>query len=178
MLPTTLVFLQILLEIGQHLSFEICQAMKHIVSTNMNEHYWSERTKTKMQEIRMGYSFINMGESILIRQSIGEVQWYTFAGGLTNYLLADAISMPDATKPNNLSIKIKTDMKMDQLQMLISENIKNEIEPLFSTTVLDGLKFSECLPEDLAKQVFKARFKNPSAIDVIRSQPIVGRIEA
>ena len=163
---------------GQNLSFEICQAMKHIVSTSTGEYYWSERTKTKMQEIRMGYGFINMGESILLRQSIGEVQWYTFAGGLANYLLADAISMPDAVKPNNLFIKIKTDMKMDQLQMLISENIKNEIEPLFATTVLDGLKFSECLPESLGKQVFKERFKSPEAIETIRSQPIRFTVEA
>ena len=62
--------------------------------------------------------------------------------------------------------------------MLISENIKNEIEPLFAATVLDGLKFSECLPESLGKQVFKERFKSPLAIETIRSQPIRFTVEA
>ena len=62
----------------------------------------------------------------------------------------------------------------------MTKTITERLSHLIDSTVLDGLKFSECLPEGLAKQVFKERFKIPKAIETetIRSQPIQFTVEA
>jgi ATP-dependent helicase Lhr and Lhr-like helicase len=68
------------------LSYELCQAMKRILVDDAVDPAWSKRAQRVLQTMRIEHGFLRDGEEFLDQK--GGVEWWTFAGGAANTLLA------------------------------------------------------------------------------------------
>jgi len=157
---------------GQFLSFQVCQAIRRVLATEANELYWSQRATAQIGEIRLEYPWASDGRTTLVQQPNGEVQWWTFAGGLANSIVMDHLGGGSKAKTDNLCLRFSSTLKLADVETLIASRIRDEIIPVPSEEAISNLKFGECLPPSIAGVVFSARFSAPEAIDTIRREPM------
>ena len=157
---------------GQFLSFRVCQAIRHVLAAESTEAYWSQRATAQIGEIRLKYPWASNDRTTLVQQANGEVQWWTFAGGLANSIVMDHLGGTSTVKTDNLCLRFSSTLKLDDVESLIGSKMQEQITPSPSEEALDNLKFGECLPPDIAGEVFAARFNDPEAIANIRREPM------
>ena len=157
---------------GQFLGFPICQAMRRVLAGETTEPCWSKRATAQINKIRLEYSWVSQDVTTLLQQANGEVQWWTFAGGLANSLVMDHLIDGSKAKTDHLCLRFPSTMKLDDVEALIASRIRDEIIPVPSQEAIDNLKFGECLPPQIADEVFSARFNDPEAIANIRREPL------
>jgi ATP-dependent Lhr-like helicase len=68
------------------LSYELCQAMKRILTDDAIDPAWSQRAQIVLQTARAEHGFLREGRVLLDQKDA--VEWWTFAGGAANTLLA------------------------------------------------------------------------------------------
>ena len=157
---------------GQFLSYRICQGIHRILATESNEPHWSHRATAEIARIRMDYPWASLGHTTLLQRPGGEVEWWTFAGGMANSLVVDHLSVGSSARRDNLSIRFPSDMRLSDIENLIASRMREEIIPVPRKEVIDNLKFNECLPPTIAAEIFTARFRDPEAIAYLRREPI------
>jgi len=155
---------------GQFLSFRVCQAIRRILAAETTEPCWSQRATAQIGEVRMEYPWASVDRTTLIQQSNGEVQWWTFAGGLANTLMTDHLGGGTKAKADNLCLRFPSSLKLTDVERLIDSRIRDEIVPVPSEEAISNLKFGECLPPSIAGAVFAARFNDPEAMETIRRE--------
>lgn len=157
---------------GQFLSFRVCQAIRRVLAAETTEPYWSQRATAQLGEIRLEYPWASHDHTTLVQQPNGEVQWWTFAGGLANSLVTDHLGGGSKGKADNLCLRFPSTLKLADVELLIASRIQAEIMPVPSEEAISNLKFGECLPPPIAGEVFAARFNDPEAIASIRREPM------
>lgn len=155
---------------GQFLSFGVCQAIRHILAADSAEPFWSQRATAKMEEIRTEYPWASPDSTSLVQHPSGEVHWWTFGGGVANTLLSQHLVPGQNAKVDNLCIRFPTSLKLNDAESLVGSRLAEEIRPIPDETAIENLKFSECLPHQVAGEVFVARFNDPEAIATIRKE--------
>lgn len=68
------------------LSYELCQAMKRILIEEDEDPAWSQRARRVLETTRAEHGFLREGRELLDQKDT--VEWWTFAGGAANTLLA------------------------------------------------------------------------------------------
>jgi ATP-dependent Lhr-like helicase len=155
---------------GQFLSFRICQSIRRMLATDSTESFWSQRATTAIQEIRADYPWVSLDKTTLIQHPSGEVHWWTFGGGVANTLLLHHLVPGQNAKADNLNVRFPTSMNLAEVETLIGSHLMEEIRPAPDEAAIENLKFSECLPQPVACEVFSARFNDPEAISTIRKE--------
>ena len=163
---------------GQFLSFRVCQAIRRVLAAETTEPYWSQRATAQIGEIRLEYPWASDERTTLVQQANGEVQWWTFAGGLANSIVMDHLGGGSKAKTDNLCLRFSSTLKLADVESLIASRIRDEIIPVPSEEAISNLKFGECLPPPIAGEVFAARFNDPEAIANIRREPVRVVVEA
>ncbi len=157
---------------GQFLSFRVCQAIRRVLAAETTEPFWSQRAVSQIGEIRMDYPWAYPDQTMLVQQPNGEVQWWTFAGGLANRLVMDHLGGNTKARMDKLCVRFPSTMKLAEVEALIASRIRDEIVPTPSEDAMENLKFGECLPPPIAGEVFAARFNDAEAIANIRREPM------
>ncbi len=157
---------------GQFLSFRVCQAIRRVLAAETTEPYWSQRATAQIGEIRLDYPWASDNCTTLLQQPNGEVQWWTFAGGLANSIVLDHLGGGTRARTDNLRIRFSPTLKLADVESLIASRIRDEITPVPSEGAIKNLKFGECLPPAIAAEVFSARFNDQEAIANIRMEPM------
>lgn len=163
---------------GQFLSFRVCQAIRRVLAAETTESHWSQRATAQINAIRREYPWAVLDQTMLVQQPRGEVQWWTFAGGLANMLVMDHLGGGSTVKSDNLCIQFPSTWKLADVESHIHSCLRNEQEerPAIASTpsqeAMDNLKFGECLPPAMIADVFAARFNDPEAIANIRREPM------
>lgn len=157
---------------GQFLRFHLCQSIRQVLALDAAEAYWSQRATNQIAQIRLDYSWASENQTTLVKQSNGEVQWWTFAGGLANSILKDHLFENSNAKVDNLCFRFPSTLKLSEIESKIHSGIGTDLIPVPSEEAMNNLKFGECLPPPIAEEVFAARFNDPEAIANIRREPI------
>ena len=157
---------------SQFLSFRVCQAIRRVLAAESTEPYWSQRAKAQIDRIRLEYPWASDARTTLVQQANGEVQWWTFAGGLANSIIMDHLDGGSKAKTDNLCLRFSSPLTLADVETLITSRIRDEIVPAPSDEAIENLKFGECLPSPFASEVFAARFNDPEAIANIRREPM------
>jgi len=157
---------------GQFLSFRVCQAIRRVLAAETTEPYWSQRAIAQIGEIRIDYPWASHDHTTLLQQPSGEVQWWTFAGGLANSIVLDHLGGGSRARTDNLCVRFSSTLKLADVELLIASRIRDEITPVSSEEAITNLKFGECLPPAIAAEVFSARFNDHEAIANIRMEPM------
>jgi ATP-dependent Lhr-like helicase len=157
---------------GQFLSFRLCQAIRQVLGAESTQPYWSQRAKAQIGEIRLDFPWATHDGTTLLQRGNGEVQWWTFAGGLANSILMDQLTGGSRAKADNLCVRFSPTWKLPDVESLIATRMHDPITPSPSEEAIGNLKFGECLPPRIADEVFTARFNDPEAIANVRREPM------
>lgn len=156
---------------GQFLSFRVCQAIRRILATDSTEPCWSQRATAQMAEVRTECPWASPDATSLVQHPSGEVHWWTFGGGVANTILSQHLVPGQNAKVDNLCIRLPTALKLKDAELLVTTRLAEEIRRTPDEAAISNLKFSECLPRQVAGEVFAARFNDPEALGTIRKEP-------
>jgi ATP-dependent Lhr-like helicase len=101
---------------GQLLSFRVCQAIRQVLAAESTEPYWSLRAMAQIAEIRLEYPWASHDRTTLVQQANGEVQWWTFAGGLANSIVMDHLGGTSTAKTDNLCLRFSATLKLADVE--------------------------------------------------------------
>jgi ATP-dependent Lhr-like helicase len=160
------------LVVGEFVSFRVCLGIRLILAAETTEPVWSQRAAAQIGEIRLEHPWASHDRTTLVQRANGEVQWWTFAGGLANSIVSDHLGANTKAKTDNLCIRFASTLKLNDVESLIASRLPEEIIPVPSEEAISNLKFGECLPPSIAGEVFAARFNDPEAVASIRREPM------
>jgi hypothetical protein len=105
-----------------------------------------------------------------VRDSKGEVRWWTFAGGIANTLLSQHLKRYGESVADNVSIKLDGALPVEAIQDDLRSLTPDQIEHIPDAKTIENLKFSEALPRALAEEVFCSRFNDEEAIRIVLAE--------
>ena len=143
---------------GQFLSFEVCQSIRHVLAGEFIEEFWSKRAKEKAQELRHEHPWVYADSTTLLQTPSGEVQWWTFAGGIANAVLSEQLVPGHQRRTDNLCIRFPSAVALTDVEVLLKERLGADFILTPDEDAVASLKFAECLPSEVAADVFSTRF--------------------
>ncbi|MFO0875946.1 MAG: helicase-related protein [Gemmataceae bacterium] len=155
---------------GQFLGYRVCQGIRRLLADDAERPDWSRRATAQINEIRAKHPWASAGATSVVRHPGGEVRWWTFGGGVANTLLADQLRPKTEVRADNLSLRFTNATKLNEVEELIRGFSANQIEPVPAEDAIEGMKFSECLPPQIAAEVFCARFNDAEAVRKILAE--------
>jgi ATP-dependent helicase Lhr and Lhr-like helicase len=159
---------------GQPMSFALCQAIKQTLQSGPNTEHFSRRGAEELQEAQSEFRWLDPECTSLIRGD-DQIQWWTFAGLRANATLTDSLRNIPAAGFDNLCIRFDRGIPLEALEKSIT-NLR-EHPPKFAPVAdleraIDQLKFSTCLPRQLAERMLAVRLADPDAVAGILAQPL------
>lgn len=154
---------------GQFLSFEVCRSIRRLLAEDSVEDFWSKRARERADELRHEYPWVSADATTLLQSSSGEVQWWTFAGGVANTILAQHLLPEQKHRIDNVCIRFPPEMRLADVESLVVSRLDGEPRVVADDDAMTSLKFAECLPRNVAAEGFLARFSAPESIEAVKS---------
>jgi ATP-dependent Lhr-like helicase len=168
---------------GGFLSYEMCQAMRRVLLSKDNDPAWSKRAVLAIDSLRMEHSFLDDSRSTLL-DGQGRLEWFTFAGGAANVLLARLLEseLGERVTSRNTSIIFRDGAAKSRVA------VKQAILALANAgrpTPADALafsmsesrarfsKFEHCVPERLLGKLLAER-----TLDICGAQKLMAQVQA
>ncbi len=146
---------------GISMRFEICQAIRDLIQSDDASPLWSRRTAGKIAEIRETMSWLEPRKTPFEIAPHG-TRWWTFAGDRANRALCRLLNdtMGINAQPGSLAVSFR-DRIGGVTPADIVENLQHAIESSGAfqadDALLDGLKFSRCLPRSIGERMVMDR---------------------
>lgn len=160
---------------GAMLSFELCQAIRHLLAGVRTSGVWSRRATERMETLRAKYAWVADDGTFLVRAADG-CRWWTFAGTRANMALANAVRSVlgvDACA-EGLSVRFADGALPARMVELLDACQHGDSVFLPEADVreqLSHVKFSLCLPEQSRRGLYARRFLDTEgAWDALRQQ--------
>jgi ATP-dependent helicase Lhr and Lhr-like helicase len=164
------------LGVGQPLSFDLCQAIQHILASDAIMERWSKRAVNQIVQSRQAMPWVNAGRTSVLTQT-NKVEWWTFAGARANAALGHRLREVSGwpVLADNLTITIEVSASPSDVAKCIGALFAAPSEGMLSPVsddAVEDIKFSACLPPPLAREMLARRFTDASAIHHVLSRPI------
>jgi ATP-dependent Lhr-like helicase len=128
-----------------------------------------------MGEIRAPFAWLDGDRTVILCGPDGDLQWWTFAGAGANATLAKTLS--DATQRcvdhDSFTLGFGTDVLAADVERALHRlrgQSLDEMRPAVEERAIEGLKFAECLPGELAVKTLQERLRNEEAARRIIAQ--------
>ncbi len=161
---------------SQPLSSRLCRAIRKVLSTGEVSVPLTARGKNMLEEIIETMPWVEDSGSAVVRTKDGKLRWWTFAGLAANSEIAAAIGEHhnSGSRPQNFYISLQQRASSDAVRQCVKSMRAEEfaVEDDTPDEVLDGLKFSACLPKYLALRTARERMSDPAAIKACLEEPI------
>ena len=149
---------------GQALSYELCQSILALLTTDDSPAWLTRRGTDALANAREERRFLRSAPHRCITTTRG-LEWHTYSGGDTNLVLAHALAqlLPATTHSDDFTVTIDPDARptFDRIQSCLADHdaaaLSAHLQP--SSQWLDQLKFGSCLPGEVAQRVFVERIK-------------------
>ena len=92
---------------GSFLSYELCQAMREVLVDDEVDPAWSKRMSDVIEAQRAEFAFLRDGEAAPLMRNAGDFEWFTYAGGAANLLLARVLEGELGERVTSDNIKLK-----------------------------------------------------------------------
>ncbi len=153
---------------SQGLGFRLAQAIKRLLATDERCRRWSRRATERMAEIRREFPWLKSDSSVVVSSGDCETEWWTFGGSRANATLARQLAHGTASKVRHDSFTLTFDsgLRLQDVQRALNELRPHDItamRPAIDEAAIDGLKFSDCLPAELAIEMLESRLQDPQA---------------
>ncbi len=154
---------------AQPLGFELCQSMKAVLQGDQVGVRLSKRAAAKRSELEVSSNLVGNASdgARLVHDNRGVSRWFTFAGLRANLELSARLRLQGVQHKtvDNLSISFEDGGVSGGRLTEICRGLpadQQACEP--SDEMIDGLKFHEALPHDLATRVVQLRLADPQAV--------------
>ena len=163
---------------GVPASFELCQRIARVLRGEARPpaNAMTNRALATLEEVRADFAWLPAEATCLRSRPDGRIEWWTFAGERANATLAGtlgATAVP-VSSHDNFVIRFGTG-SLSEAERAVRRVRAGEV-PLCSPAVdeqaLDGLKFSVCLPKDLASGVIQRRGHDERAVAWVLRAPM------
>ena len=121
--------------------------------------------------MRQEFPWVSSDSTTLLRQEHGNIQWWTFAGGIANTLLADSLKATCSASGDNFCVRFPSPASVDAVSEALDLLSVEATTPIPNPDAIENLKFSECLPPKLAVEVFLDRFSDPVGVEQALREP-------
>jgi hypothetical protein len=113
----------------------------------------------------------------VLHESDGNLMWWTFAGRSVNAALAAAARSRIEGKivHDNFAIKVETGSGMADLEACIADIRRQPIAsllPEINEDAVTALKFSDCIPREMAETMLQRRATDQTAIATVIAEPV------
>ncbi len=162
---------------GAGLSFELSQAIKRILVSEAESERWSRRAHDRLGEIRQEFSWLSADSSVAILGGNGETCWWTFGGNRANATLAHELSAELASRVDHDSLRLTfqaavTLQDVEQAVGAFKGRDVAQMQPEVNEEAVEGLKFAECLPAELAVEMLELRLQDPKSVRQLFAEPV------
>jgi Lhr-like helicase len=161
---------------GGALSSAMASAIRRVLAGADPIGAWSERAGAALERIRHDFAWVEDATTAIVRDATGDTRWWTFAGLRANLALAAGV-MPliraDA-RPDNVSIPVVAGVSRREFYAALGgvDVASLAAEAPVAADAIDGLKFSICLPTELALRTLRQRYADPSALKRAATEPV------
>ncbi len=152
----------------QPLGAHVARAVRDVVAGADPAHVsLSARAQDKLAEVRAGHRWAATDATTLVVDEHGPARWWTFAGWRANLSLAQLVASmrTGAVAVDDLWIALDEGATVDRLRDAIegASALNPGVAPWIAAEALEGLKFSDCLPNALAIQMITQRLVDPDS---------------
>ncbi len=116
----------------------------------------SQRARARLAELRVAHPWAASGTTTVVQER-GRSRWWTFAGGRANLWLARLADdlRAEVAAIDDLTIAVDPSATAADIGRLIRTAFPAQIDlaPWIAAEAIEGLKFAECLPVALAREV-------------------------
>jgi ATP-dependent Lhr-like helicase len=162
---------------GRPYGFELCQAVKQVITSQAHFPFLSQRGVQALNEARAEYDWVKPDATeFRTGQSGGVSEWWTFGGRKANEhlcrLLVETIKFQNDV--DNFCIRLPTAVLVEDFTRTL-HSLRNR--PTFETDPKlvrdpEELKFSECLPPATLQALLRERQEAPRVVALILAQPL------
>ncbi len=151
------------------LGFQLCQAVKHILSEGDERDSWSRRARQRIDEARTEFSWLEADHTAVICTKDGMPRWQTFAGSAANATLAHELT--EVTKSHTMHdsfvVTFESHISFNMIEQALGKlRVRDAtlMYPEVDEQAIEGLKFSECVPHDMVLHMLGLRLCDPLAM--------------
>lgn len=150
---------------GRGLGFRLSQAIKHVLTAGENSPRWSNRAIDRISEMRQAFTWLRTHCTSVLQGDDNAAEWWTFAGNRANATLARQLMEGIDSKVNYDSFTLTfeprvTHCEIERAIATIRDCDAAEMRPAVDSFAIDGLKFSACLPIELAREMLERRMQD------------------
>jgi ATP-dependent Lhr-like helicase len=130
-----------------------------------------------MHEARKAFTWLASEGTVVVRGKNDAAAWWTFAGTGANATLASELSQMTQSRVTHDSFTVifESHVSFQAIEQALSELRLIEVSEMcvaVDERALAGLKFSECLPHDLALDMLRTRLSDLPAGQWVLGQPV------
>ncbi|MCA9316922.1 MAG: ATP-dependent helicase, partial [Planctomycetes bacterium] len=159
------------------LHYELCQAMRAVVVDPTCELPLTERARGGLEGLRASFAWAGASGTTMLSEG-DSTTWWTFAGLKANVTLASLLApvTPERPAADNLAIYLPEGTRLQPVLERLAEISQDPTlwacAPVTEDAV-KGLKFSTCLPPDLAMGLLRARLADSRGVGcVVSAAPV------
>jgi len=155
-------------------SLPLCHAIRDVIAGTTTPPHLSRRAQRALTQIRADHDWVAPGATAARRDGADYVEWWTFAGRAANRSLQAWLgpAADQSREPGNLSVRLADSTAPAGVRVLAMEGRAAGRFPLPDDDAVRGLKFSDCLPPDLALRAIAARMVDPHAASRAIDEPL------
>jgi ATP-dependent Lhr-like helicase len=155
---------------GPVLSYVVCQAIKQVLCGEMPGARVSNRARHRLDEVREQFDWVVREATTVVREG-DRRRWWTFAGTLANHELRWRLgSLAGGGGADEMSIPLREGTTPHQIAQQMA------LEPAGALPIdeqaVDELKFSECLPREVADGVVRGRVRDLEGVAATKATPV------
>lgn len=136
----------------------------------------SRRAEEKLAELRERHRWAASDATTLVVDDRGRARWWTFAGWKANLWLARIVEglRSEVAAVDDLTIAVDPSSTVEDLTRFTREAVPQamDLAPWITAEAIEGLKFSECLPPNLATEVVARRLTDAASVDQALSEKV------
>jgi ATP-dependent helicase Lhr and Lhr-like helicase len=154
---------------GSGLGYRLAQAIRQILASDEDADCWSRRAQEQINTTRLDFPWLDRDGTTALIETDGGLTWWTFAGNRGNTTLAKEIAQLATARAehDSFSLTFESTTQFANLQNVLGDLRNRDVEdmrPLVDDRAIEGLKFSECLPISLAREMLESRLHDSVAV--------------
>jgi ATP-dependent Lhr-like helicase len=155
------------------LSGKVAAAMKQVLKKDPVGCNTSSRADVRLEQLREQFDFLTEDTTEIVVDESGEAEWWTFAGGAANAVLANVIRPGMTARSDDLSVHLPgTDLPSRHRLIEVLETWVPNASTI--SAYAEELKFATCLPKSLLSSCVSARlFDTVGARRALVTGPVI-----
>jgi ATP-dependent Lhr-like helicase len=159
------------------LGFRMCQSIKHLLAGDEDGAMWSRRARQQIHDIRQAHTWLDEHSTVVVRGESEPAEWWTFAGSGANAMLAYELSQAtqSVVDHNSFTVTFEPHISRKSIEQALDMLRAGGVSPMRAAVdeqAIEGLKFSACLPHELALDMLQSRISDPASLQWVLKQPV------